>query len=122
MRSPSFQSRSASHWSRARRRASCLVTAKPPAKPAAPAVTPEAPVAAGEAGEPAQSATPDPHDDDALWRAFLAQGDRAIAMASYSEGPLDEEIVEKVRAMIGAWQRLLVLLTAELSKDSESWE
>jgi ParB family transcriptional regulator, chromosome partitioning protein len=80
------------------------------------------PVAAGEAGEPAQSATPDPHDDDALWRAFLAQGDRAIAMASYSEGPLDEEIVEKVRAVIGAWQRLLVLLTAELSKDSESWE
>jgi hypothetical protein len=43
-------------------------------------------------------------------------------MASYSEGPLDEEIIEKVRAVIGAWQRLLASLTAELSKDAESWE
>jgi hypothetical protein len=71
--------------------------------------------------ERAQSSTPDPNDDDALWRAFLAQGDQAIAMASYSEGPLDEEIIEKVRAVIGAWQRLLAFLTAELAKDAESW-
>ena len=87
-------------------------------------MAPEALIAGvgGVGDEPAQSATPDPDDDDALWRAFLAQGDQAIAMASYTEGPVDEEIIEKVRAVIGAWQRLLVLLTAELSKDSESWE
>jgi ParB-like chromosome segregation protein Spo0J len=91
-------------------------------KPAAPAVASEAPVAAGEVGEPAQSATPDPDDDDALWRAFLAQGDRAIAMAVYDAGPIDGDIIDKVSDVIGAWQRLGAFLKAELAKDSESWE
>jgi hypothetical protein len=87
-------------------------------------VAPEALIASvgGAEDEPAQSATPNPDDDDALWRAFLAKCDRAIAMASYSEGPLDEEIIEKVSAVIGAWQRLGVFLKAELAKDAESWE
>jgi hypothetical protein len=56
-----------------------------------------------------------------LWRAFLAQGDQAIAMASYAAGPLDEGIIDKVRAVIGAWQRLLAFLTAELARDAEGW-
>jgi hypothetical protein len=74
----------------------------------------------GEQGTP-QAATGDPNDDDALWHAFLTQGDQAIAMASYPEGPLDEEIIDKVRAVIGAWQRLLAFLTAELARDAENW-
>jgi hypothetical protein len=98
------------------------VTAKPAAQPAATAAEPDAIVVTIVGGEGAsQPAAVDPSDDDALWRAFLAQADRAIAMAVYDDGPLDEEILDKVRAVIGAWQRLLVALTAELSKDAESW-
>ena len=73
-----------------------------------------------EQGAP-QPAPIDPNDDDALWRAFLAQGDQAIAMASYPAGPLDEEFIDKVRAVIGAWQRLLAFLIAELARDAEGW-
>jgi hypothetical protein len=42
-------------------------------------------------------------------------------MASYAAGPLDEGIIDKVRAVIGAWQRLLAFLTAELARDAEGW-
>ena len=99
------------------------MTAKPPVQPAATVVAPEALTAGVDVAEaPASSsATPDPDDDDALWRAFLAQGDRAIAMAVYDAGPIDDDIIDKVSDVIGAWQRLEDFLKDELSKDAESW-
>jgi ParB family transcriptional regulator, chromosome partitioning protein len=103
------------------------VTAKPPAESVATAVAPETVVAGADGAQlPARSSAVDPDDDDtlwdALWRAFLAKGDQAIAMAVYDDGPLDEDILEKVRSVISAWQQLLISLTAELAKEAGSWQ
>jgi hypothetical protein len=85
-------------------------------------VAPEVLIAGvGVEEETAQSSVLDPNDDDKLWQAFLEKGDRAIAMAVYDAGPIDDDIIDKVSAVVGAWQRLEDFLKDELSKDAESW-
>ena len=50
---------------------------------------------------------------------FLTQADKAVAMANYPNGAIDEDLMDKVRGVIRAWQKLLVELTVEYKKSAE---
>lgn len=40
-------------------------------------------------------------------------------MANYPNGPIDEDLMDKVRGVVRAWQKLLVELTVEYEKSAE---